>query len=726
MVSGCGNNADVVEGPAVSAIGDAPLYSRSVSQIKLVEGYNPYMMEFSEQGVFYYVQETIEEGEDFGTGYHFYFQTYEGENITSICTLKSGYIRDFSVIKKDNSQQLAILQIGEQAKILVYDLQGTLVMDTPLASDFNEISAFPNLLALSGGDYIIGMNKMLYRLNEQGNVIETIAIEGTLREIVLGDSVPCIIYEKLVADKTEVFISEIDFSRKCIGRTRKLPGEYAMVTTFGTSELTTYSDEGIYLFDLGELNNDNTENSDLGELQDETLVDLRKQGILASQLQYIFGCKEEVRLISMDMTQEDPTITLFTLIPMQETSKSEADALEYAPDGRRIIAVAVPWEYRWQIEFHADKYNQTSDDSFVKIDRFEGALEDYLGKGNRPDIVMLEDQTAISGFVDRGLLVDIIPFFEGQEQYLLSDILPMARNILGADDGMYAMAGDFQLLLRTSNREEFDEQGKCTTISYLKWYDKYLRENEVEGSGDLSNLLLADICLFYDESNGDAYFISNEFKNLMQEYKDVISKHQGELEKGLINKRGITIGSISRGGMWLSSLRNAWMLGDPGNTLVGLPTDDGNSVVWATVQYPLAIMNTSEEKEKAFDFIMYYGTLKEYLLQGDSANEYGNGYLTPATFSTSEKVLDELIFEVETPFAATRNGTEVKFHYFTDQHKNMLLELIDSAQGITRIQKDIYNMVIEEMDGYFQGEKKLDSCCEILQSRVKLYLAERQ
>ena len=60
----------------------------------------------------------------------------------------------------------------------------------------------------------------------------------------------------------------------------------------------------------------------------------------------------------------------------------------------------------------------------------------------------------------------------------------------------------------------------------------------------------------------------------------------------------------------------------------------------------------------------------------------------------------------------------------TDECKEMLRGQMDSAVCVTKAQNDIYGMFLEEMDAYWNGNKDLDSCCDILQNRVRLYLAE--
>ena len=62
--------------------------------------------------------------------------------------------------------------------------------------------------------------------------------------------------------------------------------------------------------------------------------------------------------------------------------------------------------------------------------------------------------------------------------------------------------------------------------------------------------------------------------------------------------------------------------------------------------------------------------------------------------------------------------------YITEERKKMLRDLMDRAVGVTKAQNDIYGMFMEEMGGYINGNKDLESCCDILQNRVSLYLAE--
>ena len=62
--------------------------------------------------------------------------------------------------------------------------------------------------------------------------------------------------------------------------------------------------------------------------------------------------------------------------------------------------------------------------------------------------------------------------------------------------------------------------------------------------------------------------------------------------------------------------------------------------------------------------------------------------------------------------------------YYTEDHFTHLRYLIDNAIPTTMAQEDIYIILLEEMEPYLQGQKDIDSCCKVLQSRVEIYLAE--
>lgn len=713
-ITGCGATDDADH--AASTI-NVPVYARRVSQINLQEEYNPYIMEFSENGIFYCVQkeEQQKEGEEYIDGYQFFYQTYDGSEVkTPLCELKDGYIRDITSIRRESKDDLVVLWMDEDAHILEYDENGKLYRDVVIDQLFNSFEDFPILLALHSGEYVIHMGKEIYLLDSDGIIKSSLEVDGNVDGLLCtDDGNSYVIYEKNENNHLTVWISEMDFTKKRLTKSRCVPGNMANVSVFEGNKFISFSEEYAFLFEMD-------------ESKEEPLVDLKKQSILFSQIKRVLGNRDEIRLATLDMTDPDQDIYLISLIKDGEEPTETTAQEQYTPDGRKIVRIAVPEDYKWQIEYQAQKYNQKSDICYVEVDRFTGTLQDYLGRGERPDAVMLNDHTEIAPLVERNLLTDFLPLFDAQDKYAVSEIIPKAKELLGHGEGMYAMTGIFEMLLRVSTGEEYDDSGKCSAAEYIKWYDEYLNNNEIAGIGSLENILYADITSYYDEKTGDVFFTSSEFKELMMTYKELLERHKGELDQSLRKDRGWVVDGIVRGPYGYTGLLNAMVLTDPGVELVGMPLSNGESSVLVTLPYPIGIMSTSEYKAEAFDFIMYYSRTK-LIYEGDNAADYERGelYQTPARFSTYTDVLNEEIYETEKPFAAERgvNGA-INFFYFTDAHKEQLTYLMENANSDTKTQRDIFGFFSEEMGGYLQGNKNLDDACEALQNRTSLYLAE--
>ena len=55
-----------------------------------------------------------------------------------------------------------------------------------------------------------------------------------------------------------------------------------------------------------------------------------------------------------------------------------------------------------------------------------------------------------------------------------------------------------------------------------------------------------------------------------------------------------------------------------------------------------------------------------------------------------------------------------------------VLSLIDGASAMPDIDQKAAEMIMEEVQNYFAGDKPLDETVKVIQSRVGIYLAEKQ
>lgn len=689
MLAGCSPSGEEKPGdrqPETSAQN----YQRDTASFQLSEDANTYLADYTENGFFYFTM-----SED---GYHFYEQTYDGKAAVPFCVVEDGIVRDFTSVTMDGKCRLAVLCTGEEARVLEYDEEGKLVRENVIDESFNDLEKIVRLYAWRDEGFVIAMAGDVFILGADGQLTETLQLDGTVRDFCgAREDALFVTVENEETGSNELCLMKLDMRKRRADVVRKLQSGLVKVFAFEDGFLSIFEDRAVFFCE--------------GEDAEEVLIDMDQQGILASQIQAVFGSREEIKLVLTDQEREAYFMTL----------RPSTEQQLYASDSRKIVRVAIPQEYVYQMEFHVKKYNQANDKSFVEVERFEGSLEDYLGKGNRPDVIMFHDQTEIAAYVQKDAFVDFCPLFQKQEQYSLDGIIPKARELLGIENGdkMYAMAGRFRLLLRTSNGTEFDSDGKCDCVTYLKWYDDFLTGNEIGGLGEIEKVLYANVDVFYDEDRAEASFTSEEFAELMQTYKEVYTRHGGDSGQKIVTADKIH-GEIARGPRWLASFSRP-ELTDPDIKIEGIPGVDGVSRIYMRLDYPMSILSTSDCMEEAFDFVMYYNSQDELLVKGDTEAAYGKSGTTTAFFSVYEEALKENIYESERPYI-TLDGIE---YFYTDEQNARLKAQIDSAVPNTKAQSDIYGMLMEEMEPYLKGGKELQAACEILQNRVELYLAER-
>ena len=124
---------------------------------------------------------------------------------------------------------------------------------------------------------------------------------------------------------------------------------------------------------------------------------------------------------------------------------------------------------------------------------------------------------------------------------------------------------------------------------------------------------------------------------------------------------------------------------------------------------------------------MYYCYLGSYYYKGGIMEE---SYLAEAPFSAFESIIQREIYETPKPFYVLP-GTGFKLEdrehcFYTEDHKEQLRDMLGKLTPTTKEQNDIFEMLMEEMDGYLKDEVNLDNLCRVLQSRATIYLGERR
>lgn len=701
--------------PSETADTSAPVYSRSVMELDVPGEYNPYIIYANDKGIFYYVSDVEEVNDVYSNQYKLFFTGYEDNVAEPVGEMTGGYIRGISLYDHAESNEFYVYSIGESATVKKY-INGENTKTIDLPDYLNVMEEFPDFVYLGDDRFAFSLNDKVYLTDENGKTDLFVTAKGNILKVTVteDDQVYLLYTGNDGGNKETNYIAKLDVDKKRIVDERSIPYRVSGIYPGEEGAILIVSDEFILSLKLG---------SD--ELKKD--VDLKVQGIAGTSIRYVGKHGRRLDIVGQVESNNTVQLFLYSLTPTSESGmpETEKETNRFSPDGRKVITIAIPESYPWNIEYHAKVYNQTSSEAFVEIVRFDENQETYLGKGERPDGIALDNSAQAGELGGKRVLADLYPFFEKSEKYAQDDIEDKVIEALTFDGCMYAMSGYYRLLLRTSDGTEYDSNGRCTAADYLKWYDDYLTKEKIEGCGEIDDVLFADICSYIDLKKGEADFESEDFKTLLSNYKDVKERHTGELSSSLSREKGWGVRRCAEGPMWYPGW-GALEFTDKGFTAAGLPTRDGGSKVYMRISYPFGILETSENKQQVFDFIMDYERLNYHLYRGNPEADYGHSASTPAMLSSFKAVMDEDIYNTELPFAflMSDSGAITEFK-FTDDQKELLRKMIAEAEPETNIHKAVCDIVMDEIPAFLGGGKTVEETCKLIQNRVSLYLSEK-
>lgn len=147
--------------------------------------------------------------------------------------------------------------------------------------------------------------------------------------------------------------------------------------------------------------------------------------------------------------------------------------------------------------------------------------------------------------------------------------------------------------------------------------------------------------------------------------------------------------------------------GDSEITNIGYPSADGGHAI-LKVYLPMGITESCENKEYAWNFIASF-----------LSEEFQNHYMIfqfPTRLSLLQKTFDTY----------TNQTLAYQDQQLTQEDLTILLEAIQTGVGQQSFNLDIWNIIREESEYYFNDEKSLREVQTLIQKRVTLYVTENQ
>lgn len=445
----------------------------------------------------------------------------------------------------------------------------------------------------------------------------------------------------------------------------------------------------------------------------------------------------------------DPTATGFYRI-------TERDASEL--DNKTIIKIAVVYgddsfkkqvssfnkesdEYRIKLVDY-DQYYEWSDDGETRTNTPAKQLKHDIIAGDSPDMIFFSEVAVIKGLTNKGVFVDLYDYLGKDGTVSKDDLMPTILKACEEDGKLYSISPSFGITSLAVKKKFFDKEN-WTIDELIETYNKLPEGTKLtEWSSTKSvvfNILTSNMS-FVDYQNSTCSYDSDEFIKLLEfsnrfpaeevqiDWENMTEEEYNayyEEQQTLIRNDKALISTVS-----LSSLRDinyakTITFGED-ITLAGYPSDDGTGLA-VNESASFAILSDSPNKDECWKFISRFFT-EDY----QTKNTYG----IPSLRSAFEVKLDDAM---EDPYWLDENGEKqyedntmeiggekIKVPNLSKEDREYVKDLVYNANvhGMMMYDSEVSNIVDEEIQAYFAGEKTAAETAKIIQNRVSIMISE--
>lgn len=410
-------------------------------------------------------------------------------------------------------------------------------------------------------------------------------------------------------------------------------------------------------------------------------------------------------------------------------------------DGRTVLTlgtVSANQNLRKQVE----TYNQNNSEYLIEIKTYGdqavagtdvvNMIQMEIAAGKGPDIIdfgYLYSPMEVS----KEIVEDLSVYIEADEDFHDEDYFMNVMVVLSGNEKIYVISPQFSIRSFAGRKEDLGD----TTSWNMQELMPYFEGNEQDRilfPGDSRKEVFGFLCMgsmgsFVNWADGTCSFDDGTFKELLlfaDQFPDqrIYSEDYSVLQQFQSGKALLYPVSITD---VYETARVRTIFGDKPVTYIGYPMSGRNGNIVRTGNIVLGINKNSSHKEAAWEFIKsfleeeYQSNIesglplmkRELEIRLKKACEIE--YEEDASGKKVEKVKDRIIFEGEEP---------IDIICINQQDAVTLLEIVDNVDTAYATDLDLYSIILEEVTGYFEDDREIDSVIEIIQNRASIYISE--
>lgn len=439
------------------------------------------------------------------------------------------------------------------------------------------------------------------------------------------------------------------------------------------------------------------------------------------------------------MKKKGIMLVLFAVLLFLTACGSNGDNI--SEDGRIVLTLGTVSNSH-DLKKQVEAYNQTHPEYLIEIKTYGdlsaagtdavNMIQMEIAAGEGPDIIdfgYLYSPIAMG----KGIVEDLSVYMNADEDFHDEDYFMNVIDAFSGNEKTYVISPQFSIRSFAGRKEDLGDAISWNMQEIMSYFegneqDRILfpgdSRKEVFGflcMGSMGNFVnwTDGTCSFNDGAFKEVLLFANQFPDQRIYDEDYSVLQQFQSGKALLYPVAITD--------VYETAKVRTIFGDAPVNYIGYPMNGSNGNIVRMGNIVLGINKNSSHKEAAWEFI------KSFLKEEYQSNIEGGlpllkrelevrlekaceiEYEEDASGRKVEKVKDRIIFEGEDP---------IDIICINQQDAATLLEIVENADTANVTDSDLYSLILEEVNGYFEDDREIDSVIEIIQNRASIYVSE--
>lgn len=398
-----------------------------------------------------------------------------------------------------------------------------------------------------------------------------------------------------------------------------------------------------------------------------------------------------------------------------------------------------------QLQENVINFNKTHDDYRIVIDTYMEDVEDETGyeeavkqmnaaitSGDGPDIIDLH-AVDYRQMMQKGILEDLRPYLDKDKDLSEDLFVPSAFNAYKSGDALYTIPTSFSISALAGAKSQLGDDPSWTMKEFQDTANSLPEGteiiNDLTSDGLLQTMLNYSMNEYIDWSTGECSFDSDDFIQLLefcskyQSSEKLYENYDYDNEPSEITK--IRNKQVLLMQLYLYDMSSYLVaketFGEP-ITVKGYPVPEGNGLVISADGTLLGMNSKSEHKDAVWEFIRSF-----YTEEAQSGWQVSS---LPIRQDCLKKRLEE---SKKQPDSVDDSLTtwgyqdiELKIPYATDADIEEFMAIVNKADIVSDVNYEIFTLVTEEAQAFFEGQKTAKEVADIIQSRITIYVNENR